>query len=294
MSEQSLSFKERSLTTTHKVVIFTLLSLVLMVLDNRFAAVNQAKRYVATALYPLQWIANQPVKWYEYAHSLIQSQDYLLTENQRLVKENVALKLQAKHAQLLEQDIQHLKALFSLQQNQLQITTAADVISNRKLPNAGRIIINKGNQSGVKNGDAVVDEYGLLGQVNQASAFSAEVMTLNDEHLVIPIAVMRTGVRNLVYGGGDKIELRYFPIDADLKAGDVLMTSGLDSVYPAGIPVAKVVSVQRNAGQPYYQIKLEPVAKLYSSKYVLVLPQSTLPEKELINTASEIAASDTK
>lgn len=293
MSEQSLSFARRGLRATHKVVLLTLVSVALMMLDNHFTAVKNAKRYVATALYPLQWLANQPIQWYEYSSALFQSQHYLLTENQRLTQENAALKLSVAHAQMAEQDLNQLKSLFSLQENGLHITTAADVISNGNVPQSSRIIINKGSQKGVQNGDAVVDENGLLGQVYLAHPFSAEVAILTDSNMVIPISVARTGVRSLVYGNSGAIELRYFPIDADLRVGDVLITSGLDSVYPAGIPVAKVLSISRDAGKPYYHTQLQALANLHSSKYVLVLPQEEQAHLPT-NTASAEAASVTK
>jgi len=109
---------------------------------------------------------------------------------------------------------------------------------------------------------------------------------LTDTTNTIPVMVARTGVRTLLYGGGGNIELRYFPTDADLQPNDVLVTSGLDSVYPAGIPVAKVLLTSRNAGTPFYRAELKPVAALRVSKYVLVLPQT---DSTLIQAASAAA-----
>jgi len=117
---------------------------------------------------------------------------------------------------------------------------------------------------------------------------TAEVHLLTDTTNTIPVMVARTGVRTLLYGGGGNIELRYFPTDADLQPNDVLVTSGLDSVYPAGIPVAKVLLTSRNAGTPFYRTELKPMAALRVSKYVLVLPQT---DSSLIQAASAAADS---
>lgn len=134
----------------------------------------------------------------------------------------------------------------------------------------------------------MVDDAGLMGQVTQVHPLTAEVHLLTDTTNTIPVMVARTGVRTLLYGGGGNIELRYFPTDADLQPNDVLVTSGLDSVYPAGIPVAKVLLTSRNAGTPFYRAELKPVAALRVSKYVLVLPQT---DSTLIQAASAAAGS---
>ena len=102
-------------------------------------------------------------------------------------------------------------------------------------------------------------------------------MLLTHSQMVIPVMVARTGVRSLLYGNGNEVSLRYFPVDADLQKDDVLVTSGLDSVYPVGVPVAKVTAVQRASGTPYYRTTVLPLAAVNSSKYVLVLPQTELP-----------------
>lgn len=291
MSDPSLSFSRRGMSSVNKLILLTFFSIALLILDNRFAAVQTAKRYAATALYPLQWLANQPVQWYETGSAFLQSQTYLLTENQRLTAENAQLKMQAKHAQVQARQLSELKSMMALQQHGLDITTAAEVISNGKVPLASRIIIDKGSNQRVKNGDAVVDQHGLLGQVSQVHPFTAEVTMLTDSNIVIPVMVARTGVRSLAHGGSGKITLRYFPTDADLQPDDVLLTSGVDSVYPAGIPVAKVLATGRNAGTPYYRADLKPMAALNSSKYVLVLPQTALSETLSAATASSAAVS---
>lgn len=273
MSDNSLSFTKRGISATNKLICLSLLSAALLMLDSRFAAVQTAKRYVATALYPLQWLANQPVEWYEYSSALFQSQNYLLSENQRLTEENAHLKMRARQTDLQLRELAEVKSLLFLKQNGLTEGQAAEVISNGKEPIGSRMIIDKGSQHNVQAGDAVVDDAGLIGQISQVHALSAEVTPLTDNNLTIPIMVARTGVRSLVYGGSGELSLRYFPTDADLQPNDVLITSGLDSIYPAGIPVARIVQTSRNAGTPFYRVKLEPLAALRRTKFVLVLPQ---------------------
>ena len=287
MSE-SLSFMQRGIRPVNKLICLALASIALLMLDNRFSAVKTAKQYVATSLYPLQWLANKPVEWYEYGNALLQSQTYLLSENQRLTQENAKLRLHASQVDMQTKQLEELQSLLALKNHGLTITTAAEIISNGKEPIGSKVIINKGANDNIRAGDAVVDDAGLMGQVTQVHPLIAEVHLLTDTTNTIPVMVARTGVRTLLYGGSGNIELSYFPTDADLQPNDVVVTSGLDSVYPAGIPVAKVLLTSRNAGTPFYRAELKPMAALRVSKYVLVLPQT---DSTLIQAASAAAGS---
>ena len=274
MAEQSLNFARKGIKPVSKLIILSIISIALMMLDNRYAAVQAAKGYAATALYPLQWLANQPVRLYEYMSGFMQSQTALLASNRQLLEENGRLKMLAQQTQQQKRELQELQALVGLQQHGVQAVATAEVISNGKDPLSDKLIINKGSRSGLQNGDAVIDQYGLIGQITQVQPLSAELTLITNSQTVIPVMVARTGVRSLLYGSGGAVNLRYFPADADLQPGDILQTSGLDSVYPQGIPVARVDQAARAAGTPYYRVTLSPLAAFRSSKYVLTLPQT--------------------
>ena len=160
-----------------------------------------------------------------------------------------------------------------MQQAGINDVTGAEVISSGKDPLSDKLIINKGSLDGLKAGDAVIDQNGLVGQLTQALPYSSEVTLLYSSQSIVPVMVARTGERNLLYGGGNKLDLRYFPSASDLKAKDILLTSGLDSVYPAGIPVATVDTIERSSGSPYYTASLSPFAALRGSRFVLVVSQ---------------------
>lgn len=272
MSRYSFS-SQRGIRPITKLIVLGMTSIVFLVLDNHYSGINQGKKYAATVLYPIQWLANKPIEFYEYVENLLQTQEYLISENQRLTADNARLKLESRQAALQARELQQLRNLASLQQFGLNTTATAEVISSGREPLSNHILIDKGSQDNIVAGDAVVDEGGLVGQITQLQPMSATVSLLTDTETVIPVMVERTGVRSLVYGGGGHLNLRYFPTEADLEPNDILVTSGLDSVYPVGIPVARVIQTSRNAGTPYYRVQLEPMAALRSSKYVLVLPQ---------------------
>lgn len=286
----NLSFSERGFRPLTKLVVLGLLAIVLLVLDNRYAGVHQGKKYAATLLYPIQWVANKPIELYDYFGNFFQSQDYLLNENKRLTAENARLTLESRQATLQLSELRELKNLAGLQHVGLKATTTAEVVSSGREPLSNRVVINKGSDDNLQQGDAVVDEGGLLGQITQLHTLSAEVSLLTDSTVVIPVMVERTGIRTLVYGGGGNLALRYFPTDADLEPNDILVTSGLDSIYPAGIPVARVTQTSRNAGTPYYRVQLQPMANLRSSKYVLVLPQQPTALPETASTPAQAAS----
>lgn len=277
MSEPSLSFTRERVHPVTKLIGLSLVSISLMVLDTRYAAVQQAKSVVATALQPLQWVANQPVRLYEYSRSFLQSQNKLLDENQRLREENMRLQALSNQLHAQAKELKELHLLQRLQAHGIEASTTAQIISNSKDPLADKLIINRGSHHNLQVGDAVIDQNGLIGQITQVQPFSSELTLLTHSQMVIPVMVARTGVRSLLYGNGNEVSLRYFPVDADLQKDDVLVTSGLDSVYPVGVPVAKVTAVQRASGTPYYRTTVLPLAAVNSSKYVLVLPQTELP-----------------
>ena len=277
MSEPSLSFTRERVHPVTKLIGLSLVSISWMVLDTRYAAVQQAKSVVATALQPLQWVANQPVRLYEYSRSFLQSQNKLLDENQRLREENMRLQALSNQLHAQAKELKELHLLQRLQAHGIEASTTAQIISNSKDPLADKLIINRGSHHNLQVGDAVIDQNGLIGQITQVQPFSSELTLLTHSQMVIPVMVARTGVRSLLYGNGNEVSLRYFPVDADLQKDDVLVTSGLDSVYPVGVPVAKVTAVQRASGTPYYRTTVLPLAAVNSSKYVLVLPQTELP-----------------
>lgn len=292
MSEHSLSFVRERFSPASKLILLSIVSIVLMMLDNRHAVVQQARSQMATILHPLQWLANKPVDAFQNVSTFWQDRTRLMEENSRLKNENIRLQMESNQYQAQARELAELKTLHGLQEQGVQITVVAQVISNSKDPLADKLIIDKGSRDGVKAGDPVLDQFGLIGQITQVQPFSAELTLVTDKRFTIPVMVVRTGVRSLLYGTGNRLDLRYFPTDADLQAGDILITSGLDSVYPAGIPVAKIESVQRASGTPYYRTTLLPLAAVNSSKYLMVLPQNqTMPSENSTPTPKTQASS---
>ena len=272
MERSSLRFDEaKGPKLLPRFVVYIALAAGLMVADYRFSLMQPVRAAVMPMLYPVQWLANQPVQLYQYFADLSQSKSELLEQNRQLLEENGRLKIDLQRDKVNTDELRELKKLYGLQQKGIHNVIGAEVISNGKDPLFERLIIGKGSQDGLKVGDAVIDQSGLIGLLTQVHTQSAEIGLISGGQSIVPIAVSRTGERNLAYGNGNGLDLRYFPTGSDLKPGDILLTSGLDGTYPAGIPVATVSKVVRASGTPYYDTQLTPLSALRSSRFVLVL-----------------------
>ena len=270
MSE-SLQFNQRRLNPLTKVVLLVLLASILLVTDKRVAAVKQMRSQMAGLFYPVQWLANQPVSWYQNANQYFTAQNHLQEQNKMLSNENSRLKVELSQLKGVHNNVdeeaanKRLKDMLSLPTSEAQIV----YVGNEPFPT--HYLLNKGSSDGIKTGQAVVTADGLLGQITSVGSKHSELTLLNNAQTVIPVMVARTGVRSLLYGNLETLDLRYFPVSADLQKGDVLVTSGMDNVYPAGIPVASIASITPTSGTPFYKTTTRATANLTSTRSVLIL-----------------------
>ena len=260
-----------------QVAFYSALALFLMVADARFKLTEPVRQVVASVLYPVQWLVVQPVALFQqgadYMQSMEQAQAQARAADQRLVQ--VA---QSAHLaeQLLDENL-HLRALLALREHLVSPGQAAEVVHDTPDPYTRRVVIDRGQTSGIALGSPVLDANGVLGQVTRVYALRSEVTLLIDRDQAIPVFNPRTGARSVAYGdpspgGGGNIELRFVPSNADVIDGDLLTTSGVDGVYPAGIPVARVLRVEHRADSAFSRIYCEPMARVQQARHVLVLP----------------------
>ena len=268
-------FKNGAASST-KMLLLSVLAVVLMVADARLKLAEPVRQAVSAVLYPLQWAVMQPVGWAEegqsYFESLKQAQEESI-EARRLMA-NMALRA-AEADRLLDENLQ-LRGLLDLRPRLAVPTLAAEVMYQTPDSYTRRVVLNKGQMAGVEPGSPVMDDAGVMGQVTRVQPFSSEVTLLSDRDQAIPVMVARTGVRSVAYGDpsnlrSDGMELRFMPHDADVEAGDMLTTSGVDGVYPAGLPVARVVEVERRSQSPFKRIYCQPLARLDEARHVMIL-----------------------
>jgi len=259
-----------------KLMVCSALALFLMVADARFKITQPVRASMATVLFPVQWLAMRPVM------AVREAGDYFTTLNSALQNEEAArqkLVLQSQRAnqveQLLNENAQ-LRKLLDLRGRLNSPSLTAEVLYDAADPYTRKVVIDKGMAQGVESGSPVIDESGVLGQVTRVHPLIAEVTLVTDADQAIPVINTRTGIRGIAYGdagrhGSGGLELRYMAANADVQAGDLLTTSGVDGIYPPGIPVAKVARVERRPDSAFARIVCIPQARVDGARHVMVL-----------------------
>ncbi|MDP1912275.1 rod shape-determining protein MreC [Brevundimonas sp.] len=257
-----------------KLVFFSALALLLMVADSRFKVVEPLRTALAMALSPAQRVMAVPLEAWAGGG------DYLGGLHRALAGEREArakLAAQSERALRTEQlaaENARLRALLELRPAIAVRSQPAEVLYEAADPYSRKVFIDRGTAQGVALGSPVVNEAGVLGQVTHAYALTAEVTLLTDKDAAIPVLNLRTQQRGAAFGAGAApggMELRFTSANADVQVGDLLHTSGLDGVYPPGLPVARVVNVQRRVESGFARVALAPVAHPDGVRHVLVL-----------------------
>ncbi|MBO7380096.1 MAG: rod shape-determining protein MreC [Neisseriaceae bacterium] len=199
---------------------------------------------------------------------------------QHLTQENDRLSAQLMMLQSVEQDNIELKRLLDLKHYGITPITSANILATAGGTPAARMVIDKGASDGIEAGQAVIDGHGLIGQVTAVGKNYAQITPSNHRNSVIPVMIGRTGYRTLIYGTSEYLDLRYFPADQDIVEGDILLTSGIDNSYPAGIPVAKVSYIEpAQDGSPYLRVRTEFIGRILSARFVMILPRNQAPNE---------------
>ena len=267
-----------------KLIFFGALALFLMVADARLHLVQPIRAAVGAVLYPVQWLAMKPVQLVLGGGRYLED---LQTAQRNENEARKALMLQAERASqadTLAQDNARLRALLELRQTTQAPGRAAEVLYDAADPYTRKIVIDQGLTHCVAAGSPVIDADGVLGQVTQVLPFTSEVTLVIDRDLSIPVQNTRTGVRSVAFGDasahGGGLELRFMAANADLQEGDLLSTSGVDGVYPPGLPVAQIVNVERNSAFIFARIACKPLAGVANHKQVLVVhAERRIPER---------------
>lgn len=262
----------RRLGPTARLLIWLLVGVSLMVLDIRFRALDGLRSGFSLILEPARVAMRAPsdvaaeLGGFFVRHRLLQKErDALLSERARLL-------VRVSNEKALARENAELRSLLQLRTRPgVKIIQAALLYQGHDWF-AQRVTLDQGAHAGLRNGLPVVDATGLVGQVTRMYPGSSEVTLVSSPGQLTPVMVERTGQRGLAAGTGhDQMELRYMPAQTDLQAGDRLLTSGIDRVYPPGIPVARVSRVSRSQANPYLRVESRPLAGLDRSRAVLVL-----------------------
>ncbi|MFN7086913.1 MAG: rod shape-determining protein MreC [Burkholderiales bacterium] len=282
MEHQPPPFFKTGPSPLARLLIFSLLSLAMLVSDARFKYLEALRQVAAVIVYPLQRIAHAPAGIAQRAAEFFVTHASLRADNARLARQNIenaALLLQLKS---LEAENSHLRQLFEARERIAIKSTFAEVLYAAPDPFTRKIIIDKGSQGGIRSGQPVIDHIGVVGQVTRVYPWLSEVTLITDKGQVVPVQNLRNGLRAVLAGTGNDgaLELKFIPLNADFQNGDRLVTSGIDGVYPPGLPVAEVANVERNASYLFARIVCKPLAGVSSHTQVLIVdPQRAVPER---------------
>jgi rod shape-determining protein MreC len=262
-----------------KLLVYLLLSIVLIAVDARFHILKPVRAAASVAVFSLQETVQKPWLAWRKMDAFFTQQSQLLHDNQNLRQQNVRWHLSQQLVSHLEQENQRLRALLALQQLHPQQSHAAEIIGIPRDPYERKITVDQGSQQGIRTGSAVIDEAGLIGQVTRVYPLTSEITLLTDKDQSVPIQINRTGERAILFGDGSNrtATLRYLPNNTDIRVGDLLITSGLDGLYPAGLPVATVAHVDFATNRAFASVICQTLGAVDRNRHVLILNSATNP-----------------
>jgi rod shape-determining protein MreC len=260
-----------------RLTLLVSVCLAMMVADIKYRYLDVVRQALSVVTYPLQMAAAAPADVVSNAARYFATLLEVQLENAELRRTELEAAQHLLRYQHLLRENEQLRGLVEMAERVPARSIGAEVLYNAPDPFARKVILNRGAQHGIEAGLAVVDAKGVIGQVTRVNPVQAEVTLLTDKNQAIPVEVVRNGLRGVLFGTGQgRLEMRFVLADADVQAGDVLVTSGLDGVFLPGLPVATVEAVERD-GQAFAVIRCDPAAGVDTSVQVLVLGRLALP-----------------
>ena len=259
-----------------KLIVFSALALFLMVADLRFGLGEPLRTVVTVLISPARWLAQQPQRLAEGMGEYFQSLSAAQADQAATRDKLAGLSIKANQVEELVQENLRLRQLLELRERLGTPAVAAEILYEAADPYTRKVILDKGMNAAIVPGSPVVDEDGVVGQVTRVHPLISEVTLITDRDQTIPVLNARTGVRSVAQGEPNashpgSLELRYMAANADVQVGDLLTTSGVDGVYPPGLPVAKVAHVERRTDSAFARIYIQPQAGVSRGRQVMVL-----------------------
>lgn len=263
---------------TARLMLYGLLAIVLMAVDQRGHYIPRLRATLAVVIEPLYHLVDWPVRAAESIAAHFGSKAELQERNEALRATLLAQEADLQRLDTITQENVRLRALLEGGESLVFRTQFAELVRVDLDPFSHRVMINKGTNDGVEVGQAVIDAEGVMGQIEDAGPHMATVRLISDPNHALPVQVNRTGLRSIALGTGETgtLVLNSVPLEADVREGDLIVTSGLGDRFPGGYPVASILSVNREEGQTFAEVIARPLASLDRGREVLlVVPQFT-------------------
>jgi len=272
MDHQPPPFFKRGPAPLAQLSFYAMLSLALLFIDSRFQTLELLRQGVSLFTHPVQQAAHAPVEFVKNSADYFSSLSRLEEENTRLRRAQLTNGETILRTQQLEAENERLRKLLDVRERQKVSGRVAQIVYAARDPYSRRVIVDKGQQDKISAGQPVVDDAGVVGQVTRVFPFVSEITLITDKDQAVPVQILRTGQRSVVFGVGDgQLELRFLPANADVQNGDTLVTSGLDGVFPRGLPVARVSRIERDTSYTFARIYCAPLAGVENFGEIMVL-----------------------
>ncbi|AQS51347.1 MAG TPA: rod shape-determining protein MreC [Paenalcaligenes hominis] len=274
MQEQrTLRLFKRGPAAEVRLALFVLLSVVLLITDARWTVLEPARQALSLVIYPFQRAVMAPANVVQYVDTWMNATALVHSEKEALQRQRIELAQLSTHAAQLAAENEQLRRLLQVADTVTQPAVAVEVFYEP--PNAfnRRLVFNKGSAQGIRAGMPVIDEGGVVGQVVRVTPYTAEAALITDDKVSIPVQVLRNGLRLVAFGGhaASKIEARYLTNEVDLQVGDILITSGIGGLFPAGLPVAEVESLEFDPATGFAVAVGQPLSHPERYQHFLVL-----------------------
>jgi len=268
-----------------RTLVLCAISIGIMVFDHRQHELPVIRAGLSAAAWPLQVLVNSPFAGWDWLSSSFATRSRLLAENESLRATARENDLRLLRLEGTEQENLRLRELLNAAPRDAESTKLATILRLDLDPLRHRVLIDRGSRDGVVRGLAVLDGHGVFGQTSNVGLLASEVILLSDPTHAVPVQVERNGLRTVAVGTGDprRLTLPYLPRNADVRVDDLLVSSGLGGVFPAGLPVARITEVRRDPSQSLATVNADPAAALDRDREVLVLwvkPRVPLPASE--------------
>lgn len=255
------------------MVFFAVIALVLLVVDSRVRSLGVVRQAIGTVLYPLQMVVLVPRDAAYHVSDYFIALSEMKTENDKLKTQQTIDAQALQQGQHLLAENAQLRQLLGTSQQLPVKSVLGEILYDTRDAFTRKIVLDRGARHGVVAGQPVIDHAGVVGQVTRVLPFTSEVTLLTDKDQAIPVQVVRSGLRSVAYGRGQSnvLDLRFMPTNADIQKGDVLVTSGIDGIYPAGLAVATVMQVDAKSTDAFARILCQPIAGINRNRQLLIL-----------------------
>ena len=284
----------RGPSLNNRLALAIALSVLLIFVDHKLDGFKSTRVYLNSFMSPLQYLANLPSLMLSESAERLTSQQQLLEENRRLTNRVVQMSERLQRFEILQSENAQLRKLLDGPVKTGMRKMVAELMAVDNNPFRHQVLVNKGAIDGVFEGQSVLDDRGIVGQVMEVGSTNSRVLLISDLTHAIPVRSLRNNIRFIASGSGslEELYLEHVPHSVDVKVGDLLVSSGLGDVFPEGYPVARVKTVVRDESRPFARVTAQPLARHDRLRYMLLLWPELPTADEAETPDAEISEGD--